>query len=272
MGKASLLTREEVLKRLKSAIEQMLPICEPEFVVLFGSFAYGEPDEGSDVDLLVVYPDDADEAKRRDAVSALHRSFGTRLEVHPCTLSQWKEALLKRNWFVADITKRGIPLFSRREWKEILEEVNMRMGESKNLYPFEWLERAKEDWRLTELALSEGLVLGAAYHLQQAIEKWLKAYLLYHGWKLERTHDLEELLSEAVKHEPNLQRFQDMCRRVKYFIAARYPGLPNPPTEEELRQQWLPKAKELGNFVCKALGANHIALEVRENNPENSPR
>jgi len=28
----------------------------PEKVVLFGSYAYGQPDEGSDVDLLVVLP------------------------------------------------------------------------------------------------------------------------------------------------------------------------------------------------------------------------
>ncbi len=253
MGKASLLSKEEVLMRLRRAVEQMRLICEPEFVVLFGSFAYGEPDEGSDVDLLVVYPDDVDEAKRRETVSALHRSFGTRLEVHPCTLSQWREALLKRNWFVAEITKRGIPLFSRIDWTKVLEEVEILMSQSENIYPLEWLERARRDWRFVEVALSEGWIPEAAYHLQQAVEKWLKAFLLYHGWKLERTHDLEELLSEAVKHEPNLQKFQKMCHRVKYFIAARYPGLPNPPTEEELREQWLPQAKELGEFVRQVL-------------------
>ncbi|MFN3421940.1 MAG: HEPN domain-containing protein, partial [Armatimonadota bacterium] len=176
------------------------------------------------------------------------------------------------NWFVADITRRGISLFSRIDWTKVLEEVETLMSQSENIYPLEWLERARRDWRFVEVALSEGWIPEAAYHLQQAVEKWLKAFLLHHGWKLERTHDLEELLSEAVKHEPKLQRFQEMCHRVKYFIAARYPGLPSPPTEEEIRQQWLPQAKELGNFICKALGANHLALEAEDNNPENSPR
>ena len=114
------LTQDEVLQRLHKAVGAMREVCEPEFVVLFGSYAYGEPHEGSDVDVLVVYPDETSEEERRRAGSVLHQVFSTGLEVHPCTLSQWREALLKRNWFVAEITQKGIPLFSRREWSEVL--------------------------------------------------------------------------------------------------------------------------------------------------------
>lgn len=250
------LTSDEVMERLHAAFEQMRKVCEPEFIVLFGSFAYGEPHGGSDVDVLVVYPDEASEEMRREAGATLHQTFGTRLEVHPCTLSQWKESLLKRNWFVTDITKNGIPLFSKRAWSEILEEVETLLSQSQNIYPLEWLERAEEDIASVRWALGQGYIFFAAYHLQQAVEKWLKAFLLHHGWHLERTHDLEDLLHEAVKYEPSLQVFQPMCHRVKYFIAARYPGLPNPPTEDELRNQWLPKAEELRTFARQALGVS----------------
>jgi predicted nucleotidyltransferase len=140
------LTRDEVLERLYRAVNAMLEVCEPEFVVLFGSYAYGEPHEGSDVDVLVVYSDETSEEERRKASSVLHQVFGTGLEVHPCTLSQWREALLKRNWFVAEITHKGIPLFSRWEWSEVLREVQTLMSKSQNLYPFEWLDWAEDDW------------------------------------------------------------------------------------------------------------------------------
>jgi predicted nucleotidyltransferase len=104
------LTRDEVLERLYRAVNAMREVCEPEFVVLFGSYAYGEPHEGSDVDVLVVYSDETSDEERRKASSVLHQVFGTGLEVHPCTLSQWREALLKRNWFVAEITQERHPL------------------------------------------------------------------------------------------------------------------------------------------------------------------
>jgi len=250
------LTRDEVLERLYRAVNAMREVCEPEFVVLFGSYAYGEPHEGSDVDVLVVYSDETSEEERRKASSVLHQVFGTGLEVHSCTLSQWREALLKRNWFVAEITQKGIPLFSRWEWGEVLREVQTLMSKSQNLYPFEWLDWAEDDWWVVQRALDEGRVFVAAYHLQQAIEKWLKAFLLYHDWQLVRTHDLENLLAEATKREPSLQQYQAMCHRVKYFIAARYPGLPNPPAEDELRNQWLPQATALREFVRRALGVS----------------
>ena len=39
----------------------------------------------------------------------------------------------------------------------------------------------------------------AGFYLQQAMEKYLKAFLLSKKWKLKRTHDLEVLLNEAVQ-------------------------------------------------------------------------
>ncbi len=252
--RAATLTRDEVLQRLHQAVSAMLGECEVEFVVLFGSFAYGEPHEGSDVDVLVVFPDEADEERREKAKAILHEVFGGGLEVHACTLSQWRQALLRRNWFVAEITQRGIPIFSRRHFEEVIAEVDKLMQQSQNLYPYEWLDWAEDDWRLTLYSLDNGMVYMAAFHLQQAVEKWLKAFLLHHGWQLVRTHDLEALLREAVQHEPSLQQYQGMCQRVGKFVAARYLGLADPPTEEELRREWIPQAERLREFVRKALG------------------
>jgi predicted nucleotidyltransferase len=41
---------EEIVKRLEEGLH-------PEQIILFGSYAYGEPTERSDVDLLIVVPD-----------------------------------------------------------------------------------------------------------------------------------------------------------------------------------------------------------------------
>src|SRR5438445_11808650 len=41
---------------IRKYVRQVVEKFNPEKVILFGSHAYGKPDEGSDVDLLVVMP------------------------------------------------------------------------------------------------------------------------------------------------------------------------------------------------------------------------
>ena len=52
--------RETILTR---AIRRIVEEYRPLRVLLFGSQAWGEPDDDSDFDLLVVVPDDADTAR-----------------------------------------------------------------------------------------------------------------------------------------------------------------------------------------------------------------
>ena len=52
----------EVLEQIVRRLEEGL---HPEQIILFGSYAYGEPGEGSDVDLLIVVSDSAEPAHRR---------------------------------------------------------------------------------------------------------------------------------------------------------------------------------------------------------------
>jgi len=61
-----------------------------------------------------------------------------------------------------------------------------------SLIPSEWFAKAEEDIRAAELLLVHGGPLGiAAFLTQQAVEKYLKGYLLSTGWPFERIHDLE---------------------------------------------------------------------------------
>jgi len=80
-------------------------------------------------------------------------------------------------------------------------------------------------------------------HIQQAIEKYLKGYLLSGGWTLERIHDLPTLLDEAVKHFPKLEAYRALCEEVTaFYFEACYPFPVVPPTREEvemlLRRAW----------------------------------
>ena len=47
---------KEVRKQIKDLCEQIVRAVRPQQIILFGSYAYGQPTEESDVDLLVVMP------------------------------------------------------------------------------------------------------------------------------------------------------------------------------------------------------------------------
>jgi len=75
-------------------------------------------------------------------------------------------------------------------------------------YPAEWFAKAEQDLARVQRRLDEGDTEDAAFHLQQAVEKALKGYLLARGWKLRKIHDVEALLDEAVTGNTALEVFR----------------------------------------------------------------
>jgi HEPN domain-containing protein len=75
------------------------------------------------------------------------------------------------------------------------------------------------------------------YHAQQAVEKTLKAYLVFHRRPLLRTHDLVALLAACCEVEPALAELDETCRRLNAFaVEARYPSDIYEPTEPDARE------------------------------------
>jgi HEPN domain-containing protein len=100
----------------------------------------------------------------------------------------------------------------------------------------EWFLRGEHDLQSAKLLLQQGGPTDTiAVLAQQAAEKYLKGYLLSQGWKLQRTHDLEVLVSEAITHNKAFEQFLDFARVVSaYYLEDRYPPGPPPgyPREE----------------------------------------
>ena len=90
----------------------------------------------------------------------------------------------------------------------------------------EWFEKGKHDIEGAKLLFNaEHYTDTIGILIQQAIEKYLKGFLIYHGWKLEKIHDLVRLLAEAVRYRADLGEFEDRCRHIsEYYFEGRYPG------------------------------------------------
>jgi HEPN domain-containing protein len=100
------------------------------------------------------------------------------------------------------------------------------MKEQKNsLYPPDWMKYARKDWRRIFAMLNDNDIEGAAFFIQQALEKYLKAFMLQCGWLLRKIHDLDALLDDATEYNPSLESFRTLCKRVSgYYLIERYPA------------------------------------------------
>ena len=91
----------------------------------------------------------------------------------------------------------------------------------------EWFDRGRRDIETARLIFDHhGHPEAAAYNVQQAIEKHLKGWLLLHGDKPPRIHELDVLLNLASRHAADLGAFLELCERAsRYYIEARYPPI-----------------------------------------------
>lgn len=98
------------------------------------------------------------------------------------------------------------------------------MAREESRYPDQWRRIAEKDLARVGRCLRDGDPELAGFCLQQAIEKFLKAFLLARGWELRRIHDLEALLDDAVAHDESLEQFRETCQKItKYYTLERYP-------------------------------------------------
>jgi HEPN domain-containing protein len=102
-----------------------------------------------------------------------------------------------------------------------------------------WLAKAENDLLNIENNLAADHVPWdtVSFHAQQAAEKLLKAFLVYHGRPLARTHDLVSLLTGCVEIDPSLAGLQQDCQKLSYYaVASRYPADLYEPQEKEVRE------------------------------------
>ncbi|MGH7450178.1 MAG: HEPN domain-containing protein [bacterium] len=127
------------------------------------------------------------------------------------------------------------------------------MKREDSLYPADWLRIAEKDWGRISHLLDVRDPEAAGFYLQQAVEKFLKAFLLSKGWKLDKIHDLEKLLNDALAYDSSLEEFRPTCQKITaFYFVERYPFVTDVfLTEEDIRGSM----KEIEKFVEKLRAA-----------------
>jgi|SRR5712692_1423929 len=104
--------------------------------------------------------------------------------------------------------------------------------------PQEWLRRAKSNLaRAKQPKPDEAIWEDLCFDAQQAVEKALKAILVFRGADFPKTHNIRVLLTlldSAGQQVP--PEFRKAIGLTTYATVSRYPGEVEPVTEDEYRE------------------------------------
>ncbi|MBM4467008.1 MAG: nucleotidyltransferase domain-containing protein [Chloroflexi bacterium] len=104
-----------VSETLPAAVERIVQELQPEKIILFGSYAYGTPSPGSDVDLLVIMETEASSKERSWAVSRLLIPRPFPVDILVRTPQEIQRALATGDFFIREIIARGRVLYERHK-------------------------------------------------------------------------------------------------------------------------------------------------------------
>lgn len=117
----------------------------------------------------------------------------------------------------------------------------------------QWLFKANEDLlvvnKLTEFEIVA--TSSVCFHCQQAVERFLKAFLIANGVDIKKTHNIEYLLSECSDIDKDFVKI-DPKELSDFGVDARYPGDMYIPDEREALE-YKKLAFEIKEFVEKKI-------------------
>ena len=98
-------------RKIKEGVDTIVTNYKPEKVYLFGSFAWGEPTEDSDVDILIIKRTEKDRIKRQLEVRRLIKGK-LPVDILVYTPKEVEERLEMRDFFIEDIVSKGKLLYA----------------------------------------------------------------------------------------------------------------------------------------------------------------
>jgi predicted nucleotidyltransferase len=98
---------------LSKLLNKLIVGYAPQQVILFGSFAYGKPDQHSDLDLLIVKETNKSPFQRRVEVGHIVQDQSRMTPIQPLVITpqELKEQLQKGNPFLIEILQKGEVLY-----------------------------------------------------------------------------------------------------------------------------------------------------------------
>ena len=106
------------------------------------------------------------------------------------------------------------------------------MTSTERAYVLQWIDKGSDDLLVAKMIIEQNVpVLDVAcFHIQQAVEKFFKAFLIAKKEEFPKTHNLDYLKVLCIRHDASFAAFE-VGDLENYAVRNRYPhdyDLPDP--------------------------------------------
>lgn len=119
-----------------------------------------------------------------------------------------------------------------------------------------WLRKAESDLKIgkDEIKTEEPATDAICFHMQQCVEKYLKAFLIFNHKEIRKTHDIAELIENCCEIDSSFAELYriEADRLTNYAVEIRYPEEFYFPSIQEAEES-IKIAEQAKNFIIKKL-------------------
>ncbi len=217
----------EITRRIVNAVH-------PEMILLFGSRAYGQPRAHSDIDLLIIRNARGSDWQRRQRIVRLFPHHVLEVDPHVYTPREAAHRLEMGDPFFLEIVGKGRVLYEGKNGQQVgqLIRKKLRQGQENPMdngkVVEEWSAKAEGDFKAAHILARQRknfLPDNLCWACEQCAEKYLKAFLIRHRVKFERTHDLDKLYALCRKADSDFRLIAEVIKPLMICEPPiRYPG------------------------------------------------
>lgn len=106
----------EIFEKIEAYVRRIVEIFNPNIVILFGSFAAGDINEGSDIDIIVVADFKEGLLDRIKTLMELN-TFGIPIEPIGYTPEEFEDMRARGNRFIMEVIEKGKILYQAKNAK-----------------------------------------------------------------------------------------------------------------------------------------------------------
>ena len=126
-----------------------------------------------------------------------------------------------------------------------------------------WLRKAENDLKAIEylLPLTDVPTDILCFHCQQAVEKYLKAYLTWMDVRIKKTHDIANILNLCIEKDKDFEELDriKISQLTLYAVEIRYPVENPEPTIEDAKKLYN-ITKRVKTFIIEKLNKEGLSV------------